>query len=172
MMKRSAFSLIEMLVAMVLAAVLMSAVLAMVAGASRDRRLLTKMNNDTRPQGIINLLEWDLSNAQTLSQGSDGQILILTGHNAINPSDLEPNGRLVKVTYLVSKTNNVTTLWRQQEYLDDPVKPQPWQEWVCADFRDLSIMPAPGTVSSALPPKLTVHFAAASADFSQELFTR
>ncbi len=133
MKAKTGFSLIEMLVATVLSAVLMSALLAVLAGVARDRRLLRAMT-PTPPATGIDLLEWDVRNASTISSAADAP-LILVGNDGIDRASLAPDGRLVRVVYRVVDK----TLWRQQEYLDDPVRPMPWQELMSADFRSLSV---------------------------------
>jgi type II secretory pathway component PulJ len=145
-MNYRAFSLIEMLVATVLASVLMYAVLLVAANLSRDRKLLTSMNSDP-PQPVVDLLRWDLSNADTASQQADGKILVLIGHGGIDRATLQPNGRLAQITYRITNRPLTGTLVRQQEYLDDPVRPDAWQELVAAGATDIGIQPASGDVS-------------------------
>ena len=118
-MKRRGFSLIEMLVATVLAAVLMSAVLMMAAGVARDRRKLTTLNSAAPPEGVIELLRWDLSNAQSISLGPDDQSIVLVGVNGIDSAALTPNGRLVQVSYQLQPNGRSNDLWRVQSCLDD-----------------------------------------------------
>jgi prepilin-type N-terminal cleavage/methylation domain-containing protein len=145
-MNHRAFSLIEMLVATALASVLMYAVLLVAANLSRDRKMLTQMNSDP-PQPVVDLLRWDISNADTASQRADGQVLILIGHGGVDRATLLPNGRLAQITYRITNRPVTGTLVRQQEYLDDPVRPDAWQELVAAGATDIAIRPASGDVS-------------------------
>jgi prepilin-type N-terminal cleavage/methylation domain-containing protein len=129
-MRRSGFSLIELLVATALSAMLMAAVLAILAGVSRDRKRLTAAQNLPSPQAMINRFQWDLTNAQTLSQSPDGHSLELIGHCAIDYKTLAPNGRLVTVDYRLYQDGDTSCLVREQKYLDDPAAPSPWRELI------------------------------------------
>jgi prepilin-type N-terminal cleavage/methylation domain-containing protein len=129
-MRFRGFSLVELLVATALSAVLMAAVLAILTGVSRDRRRLTAAEHRPQPQAIVDRFQWDLTNAQTLSQSADGRSLFLVGHGAIDHATLAPNGRLASVTYTLHHNGPVSCLVREQRYLDDPAAPKPWRELV------------------------------------------
>ena len=129
-MRRNAFSLIELLVATTLSAVLMAAVLAILAGVSRDRKRLTAAQNLPSPRAMIDRFQWDLTNAQTLSQTADGRWLELVGHGGIDYKTLAPNGRLVTVDYRLYQDGDTSCLVREQKYLDDPAAPNPWRELI------------------------------------------
>jgi prepilin-type N-terminal cleavage/methylation domain-containing protein len=167
-MKRRAFSLVEMLVATVLSAVLMSAVLAMIAGVSRDRRTLTSLNADTAQNGATELFRWDLSNAQSLAIGPGSQMVILVGVGGVDAATLVPNGRLVRVTYRMQSDR---TLWRVQEYLDDPARPQVWEELVAANVTSFSVFPG-SNEPSPVPSHLRLRLAAAELRLDQDLWIK
>jgi len=139
-MRQRAFSLIELLVATALSAVLMAAVLAILTGVSRDRHRLTATESLPLPQAMIDRFQWDLTNAQTLSPSPDGRSLELIGHGGIDSKTLAPNGRLVSVSYLVYQDGNVSCLVREQKYLDDPVAPNPWRELISVGVTNLHII--------------------------------
>jgi prepilin-type N-terminal cleavage/methylation domain-containing protein len=140
--RAKAFSLIEMLVATAVSAVLMAAVLVVVAGVSRDRKRITMMEAKPQTAGIVSRLQWDLTNAERFASSSDGRSLILIGHGSIDRGTLTPNGRLAKVTYRIYDTGEKTTsLVREQQYLDEPAAPKPWRDLVATDARSIQISP-------------------------------
>ncbi len=146
MNRRRAFTLIEMLVATVLSAVLMLAVLAMMAAVARDRRSLNFLNSTPADRGLVDLVQWDLANAQSISRNARDQSVVLVGVGGIDAASLSPDGRLVQVTYQIqSSTNN---LWRVQQYLDDPARPAVWQELVASKVSSFDIDPNPGPESA------------------------
>jgi prepilin-type N-terminal cleavage/methylation domain-containing protein len=136
-MNRRAFTLIEMLLATALAAVLMAAVLTMLAGVARDRRRVNAVTASPTPQPLIERIRWDLANAQTMDMGRDGGSVVLTGHGGIDHRSLISNGRLVQVTYRTT----VGCLMREQEYLDSPAQPDRWREVVVGAVRSFRMTP-------------------------------
>jgi prepilin-type N-terminal cleavage/methylation domain-containing protein len=142
MTRHRAFTLIEMLVATVLSAVLMLAVLAMMAAVARDRRSLNSLNSAQPDQGMTRLVQWDLQNAQSIARDDRDQSVILVGVCGIDAATLSPNGRLVQVTYRIQHGTN--DLWRIQQYLDDPARPAVWQELVASKVSAFNLDPNPG----------------------------
>lgn len=136
-MKKSGFTLIEMLLATTISAVLMGAVLMILANLSRDRWRLDRAQSAKSMQPLLEQLRWDLTNATTMSQSPGGQRLTLIGHGGIDPDTLTPTGRLSRVVYRAEHG----ALVREQFYLDDPVRPQQWRELVAAGFKDFAIIP-------------------------------
>lgn len=128
-MKRNAFTLIEMLLATVLSAVLMAAVLGILGGVARDRNRLAAAEAAPRYGPLVDRIAWDLANARTMNQSLDGLSLVLTGHGGIDPATLEPNGRLARVAYRIYPDGSGGCLVREQQYLDEPAAPAPWREW-------------------------------------------
>ena len=86
------FTLVEILLAVTIAAVLMAAVLAVLSGVGRDQKRLATQDKTNRPAAAIELLRWDLTNADTITQAADG--IVLEGHGGIDASSLKPNNRL------------------------------------------------------------------------------
>jgi prepilin-type N-terminal cleavage/methylation domain-containing protein len=159
-MKRSGFSLIELLLATVLSAVLMAGVLAILSGVVRDRRRLAAAENVPSPDPIIARFQWDLANAQNMSQSSDGRSLSLTGHGGIDPVTLAPNGRLASVSYRLYRDETMNHLVREQHYLDDPAAPRPWRELIATNVTSFRVVAlSPGELVSELdqPRDLSTH---------------
>ena len=99
-MNRRAFTLIEMLMATVLAAVLLGGVLMVVSAISRDAASAAAPGPQSL-QPAVCLLEWDLSNAATMQLSDDGQSFTLVGNNALDPETLSPTGRMARVVYQI-----------------------------------------------------------------------
>lgn len=141
-MSRRGFTLIELMVAVAISAVLMGGVLVVTAGLSRDARGAARNDGTTDLGGTLELLQWDVANARAMSAGSsDGRTLALVGHGAIEPGSLRPNGRLVRVTYTCELRGKVSCLLRRQRYLDDPVRPQAFTELVATGITGLEVVP-------------------------------
>src|SRR2546421_237164 len=120
--RRHAFSLFEMLITTILAAILMGGVLWMSAALARDQQRLAA-RSETSIEGIVELFRFDLANARTMTQSLDGRVLVLIGHGGIDRRALAPTNRLTRVTYRIDIERG-GTLSRTQEYIDDRVRPQ------------------------------------------------
>src|SRR5687768_8548773 len=138
-MIRRGFTLIEMLVATVLFTVLMTAVLFVVSGLSRDRAVLSATVAAPRPQAIIDLLRFDLGNAETMLGSRNGDMLVLVGHGGIHPKTLAATGRLSRITYRVEQAGTDHRLIREQRYVDDRAQPQVWREVVATNVQRLHV---------------------------------
>ena len=163
---RRAFTLIEILLAVTIAAVLMAAVLAVVSGLGRDQRRLAVDEKTNRPSAAIELLRWDLTNGSTITPTADG--IVLRGHGGIDPSSLRPNNRLTRVTYRIRRDGRESNLVREQRYLDDPIRPQPWSDLVLRDVRAIGVTPN-GTPDS---PRVSVLLVRESGTVTEQLWVR
>ena len=140
-MKHRGFTLVEMLLATILAGLLMGGVLLMTTAIGRDRARVTADESQPRGMGLIDQLRWDLTNATTMAQADSGRVLILTGHGGLNGQTLAPTGRLTRVIYEVRGKGREAALFRTQSYLDDPVRPEPWTELVALNVLSLVVSP-------------------------------
>ena len=137
MTRRRAFTLIEMLVAAALTAVLLAGVLSVSAALARDaRRTSARATDAAGTDAAFELIRWDLLNAQTIA--SDGP-LTLTGHGGLSRDTMRPTGRLARVTYSIRRG---VGLVREQRYLDDQVRPEPWSELVIGGATEIETLPA------------------------------
>jgi prepilin-type N-terminal cleavage/methylation domain-containing protein len=165
--RRRGFTLVEILLAVTIATLLMAAVLAMLGGIGRDRkRLATRTESNHRPAAAIELLRWDLTNAEMISPTADG--VLLQGHGGIDPSSLEPNNRLVRVTYRIRRAGGTSDLFREQRYLDDPVRPQPWDDLVLRDVRRVAVAPSGNPKS----PRVGVQLVRDAGTITEQLWVR
>jgi prepilin-type N-terminal cleavage/methylation domain-containing protein len=200
MNSRRAFSLFEMLVATILAAILMGGVLWMSAALARDQQRLAA-RSETSIDGIVQLLRFDLANARTMTQSPDGRVLVLIGHGGLDRRTLAATNRLARVTYRIDSERG-GTLSRTQEYIDDRVRPQRWSELFATNVARIDAISASGdseivsepAVSASMfasghrigdvkivpqaPPSLTVptrvrlRIASSSAPVDQEIWIR
>lgn len=138
------FTLIEMLLATVLAGLLMGGVLLMASAVGRDRARVAA--DEIRPRGtpLVDQLRWDLTNATTFAQLDNGKAMILVGHGGLDAQALTPTGRLTRVIYEVRGEGANAALFRRQDYLDDPVRPQSWTELVALDIISFRVLARSG----------------------------
>jgi len=141
-MSRRGFTLIEMLVATVVAAVLTAGVLLVVSGMSRDRALLASTETTASPERIVEVLRRDIANAQAMASSRMGDSLLLIGNGGIDPVTLAGDGRMVRVTYRVVRSGTQSQLLREQRYLDDRTNPRPWRDLVARDVESLIVTSA------------------------------
>ncbi len=137
------FTLIELVAATALSAVLLTTVLAVVrtvnrpdpAGAAPDDAPLARQ------------LRWDLANAVVLRTDAGG--LTLAGHGSLDPDTLEPTGRPVVVTYSVRPAGGRNWLVREQASLDRLAEGGPWAELAAADVAGLTVDAPPTAADRA-----------------------
>jgi prepilin-type N-terminal cleavage/methylation domain-containing protein len=140
-MNRRGFTLIELIVATVLSAVLIGGMLTAMAGVARDRRRLAAAQTAPDVSPVLARVGWDLAQADTFASAEDGRSLVLFGHGAIDRRNLVPTGRLARVTYrIVGDARHGTCLVREQQLLDDPALPPPWRELVATGTTALHVV--------------------------------
>ena len=166
MRRRDGFTLIEILLAVTIATVLMAAVLAVLGGIGRDQKRLTAAEKSIRPSAAIELLRWDLINAETITPTADG--ILLQGHGGIDPSSLEPNNRLTRVTYRIRRERGESNLFREQHYLDDQVRSQPWGDLVMRDVRSIRITPS----GNPKPPRVSLQLVREKSTITEQLWAQ
>jgi prepilin-type N-terminal cleavage/methylation domain-containing protein len=125
MTRTRGFTLVEMLLAAVLTAVLLGGVMSVAAALARDARRTATRTDSAAVDVAFDLIRWDLTNASTPTDGG----LTFTGHGALDRDTLRATGRRARVTYRVRPGAGLV---REQRYLDDPVRPEPWAELVLA----------------------------------------
>ncbi len=143
-MRRGGFTLIELMLASTLSVLLIGGVLFALASLSRDARASVAKDPAAELKGTLELLQWDLSNARSVSQSADHRTIVLEGHGAIAPDTLRPNGRLARVVYSCQWRGGVWRLTRGQQYLDDPARPQNWTDLAGMGVSSIEVLPAGG----------------------------
>ncbi|HSI33024.1 MAG: prepilin-type N-terminal cleavage/methylation domain-containing protein [Phycisphaerae bacterium] len=139
---RPGFSLLEILLACTLAAMLTAAVLTMATALAKDRQRIEARSASQSSPRHLDLLRQDLASSAAMIRGDDA--LTLIGHNALNPATLSPDGRLARVTWRIDRTKSAggTVLVREQAYLDDPVRPRAFAEIAAVGPTAFSVSPA------------------------------
>src|SRR2546423_10133577 len=107
-MAHRGFTLVEVLLATVLAALLLGGVLTVTAAMSRDSARAA-MPTELPRSPIVQLLEWDLTNAATMQASDDGQSLTLVGNGALDPRTMSSNARLARVVYRIDPRTRALT---------------------------------------------------------------
>ena len=132
---RRGFTLVEMMLATVLAAMLIGGVMTVASGLSRDRRRMQEKMTAQRPTVLLELARKDFANASAVIWSADGGAVVLVGHGGLDPQALTPTGRLAEVTYRRSGA----MLVREQRFLDDPVRPRRWSEVVSVGVSEFGV---------------------------------
>lgn len=145
-----AFTLVELLAATLLSALLMVAMLLVVAGLGRDRREMTRRAAADVPMELTEVLRWDLLAARTI-QVREGAV-ILSGYGSLDAKTLAAaSHRPVQVIYEVRQLGDRRWLIRRQQ---DPGKPKTASaELVCAGVKAIAAVPIEITDGPAKEPK-------------------
>jgi hypothetical protein len=148
------FTLVELLAATVLSALLVITLLMVVASLGRERTAIAKRAASQTPPGVVDLLRWDLLSARSLRM-KDG-VMTLSGFGSLDRRTLAPlSHRPVDVVYDVRELGGESWLVRRQMEKGQ----RPLTELVCAGVREIRASPlrvedspAPTTKPTGLPP--------------------
>ena len=111
---RNAFTIIEVLCALILSAALMVAMLGVVAGMGRRADVLTEESK--QPAALFEeLLQADIANSQRISLSANQ--LVLTGYLSRNRQSGKLIGKPADVTYELLETKNNRILQRREHLL-------------------------------------------------------
>ena len=136
------FTLIEMLLATTLAAILMGAVLVAAGAVSRDRQRMESREAKAHSGQMLQVIRHDLANGMALVGLMNADGFEIVGCGAIDPRTLLPNQRLARVRYRVARQGRgAGVLLREQAYLDDPIRPDRWNEVVAVNVTRIVITP-------------------------------
>ena len=138
-MRSRGFTLIELMLASVLCAILMGGVLAVLGGTARDRKRLGAVEAMTDSRAVADLIGRDLTAADMFSSSVDGRTLVMVGHGAIDHRTLTATHRFVRVTYRVVGREPNVHLIRRQESLDDAAHREDWQGLVAAGVSSIGV---------------------------------
>ena len=136
---RPGMTVIELLVAATLAALMLATVSATIGSLSAQRRALLQ-EGVPQPwrQQFLRQLYWDLANARWL-QAVPNQI-VLVGYGGRDVVSGWPTQRPCRVAYRVRQINSRTQLVREETSLDGS-KSEAQSELVCVGVRNLEIQP-------------------------------
>jgi hypothetical protein len=184
-MRRNAFTLLELLLANMLIAILLGALLLVISSLGREQKKMAAQDQDpTSAIAIVNLLRHDLANSETLRFLPNQRGFILTGHAALDPKSLTHADRRIRVIYEIRRKAATLCLIREQSYLDDPIRPQRFEELLATNVTSLSLS-APGatpadddelnldeTSTFTLPSSVTLRLTFPHRAINQDLFLR
>ena len=145
---RRAFTLVELLAATALSAVLMLAVLQVIGSIGRSRPARGDTDLSQRDD-LVELLRRDLSQSTSIRFGSNE--VTLTGHSAIEPGTRALSHQPVTVTYVVMTIGGRSWLVRRQIARNGRSMDAPYIELVAPDVSRLEIQPTGMTVVALAP---------------------
>ncbi len=152
--RQAGFTLLELLAASALAALLMIAALQVVRSVGRrpdSEPAANKPRSD-----LLALVRWDLSQALVLRQ--DHGSCLLAGYGSLDAATLQSTGRPVMVSYRIKLVGSRRCLYRDQTSLDDLAGRVGWSELVAWDVDQFELTavrrPREPTMSERLNAKL------------------
>ena len=129
---RRAFTILELLAATALTALLMAAVLHVVGAIGASRATLARQTDTAAwRDDLLDVLRRDMTNASKVTFGADG--MTLTGHGALDAGTLEFSHEPVTVVYGLSVIDGRSWLVRRQAPRDGLSHTPAWAELVCPD---------------------------------------
>lgn len=153
-MKR-AFTILELLAATALTAVLMVAVLHLVGSLGRGRDAITKHADDSAwRMDLLEMLRRDLTNATQMTMAQNRVVLI--GSGALARGSLVPQHEPVTVTYEIAGANGRGCLVRRQSPRDGASRQPGWSELVCPNLMSFAIEPVSGMPAAPASPAAQV----------------
>jgi hypothetical protein len=137
---RRAFTILEMLAATALTALLMLAVFQVIGSIGRTRAAMAKQpETGFWKADLLDTLRRDLSNSGSIRYELRG--VTLTGHAALERATLAPTDEPVIVTYGITTIAGRNWLYRLQTSRAGVAR-RSWRELVCADVTEFSVRPA------------------------------
>jgi prepilin-type N-terminal cleavage/methylation domain-containing protein len=137
--RRQAFTLIELLAASALSALLVLVLFQVLGSLTRSRAGLERAAVDEEQSAtqtawksdLLDLLRWDLTNASDVSIKPG--LVVLTGHGALDRRSLAATQEPVTVVYRVEHRGTANCLVRHQVSRNGLSAGSDWSELVCAD---------------------------------------
>ena len=140
-----AFTLIELVAATALSAVLLTVVLSVVRTVNRPPAPTGATTDTAAP--LSRQLRWDLANAVVLRTDSRG--LTLGGYGSLDPATLEPTHLPVVVTYTLRPAGGRLWLVREQSSLDARAEGGTADELVCGGVATFGVDAPPTAADRA-----------------------
>jgi prepilin-type N-terminal cleavage/methylation domain-containing protein len=144
---RRAFTLLELLAATALSALLMVAVLHVLGTIGRDRRTMAaRPGPQVWRADLLDTFRRDLAGSTAVRYGNNA--LVLTGQAALDLRTLAPRDEPVTVSYGLTTLHGRTWLTRRQGARNVRGNEGPWMELLCPDVVGFSVRAAdaePGT---------------------------
>jgi type II secretory pathway pseudopilin PulG len=143
--RTAAFTLIELLAASALAAVLMLVLFQVIGSLGRSRAALARVEQSDASArtawkaDLLDLFRWDLSNA-TEASFKPG-VVTLTGHGALDRRSLAVDQQPVTVVYRLEPRGRSACLVRHQFPRGGVTNDASWSELVCANVTAFEMSP-------------------------------
>ena len=137
------FTLVELLAATALSAVLMLAVLQVLGSLGRSRVAMERRAAAAAPwrEDLTEMLRRDLGGATGVRYAANG--IVLAGHAALRPGSLAPADEPVTVTYGLAEIHGRNWLCRRQVgRAGVSGAGEPWTEFLCPDVAGFEVTPA------------------------------
>ena len=150
-LRRAGFTLIEMLVAGAIAALLVGGMALMLGGLGRDRARLHARSDAGHAEQTLELIRRDLTNATSVL--AQPNLVTIEGFGGIDRSAMVCTNRAARIVYRVRRDGTRSALVREQRFLDDPVRTEPWAEVVASGATRLTIT----SDATPDPPALAVE---------------
>jgi hypothetical protein len=141
-------TLVELLAATILAAMLMAAVLGVLKGVTREQRAL---RGSASPMGwqtqLIRQLEWDLTNSRTLKMTASGfRLHGFAGRDFVSGAPLHCRTR---IEYAVENMRGKSFLMRSEAHLNSPSLDNQSFDLVCNQIERIVLTPGQGGAPAA-----------------------
>ena len=181
---RRAFTLLELLLANLLIAILLGALLLVISSLARQQKKISALPNQDSSNSIFDLLRRDLANSESARALPNQRGFILIGHAGLGSKSLAPTDRRTRVIYEIRRRASTLCLVRDQTYLDDPIRPQHFEEVVAANITALSLAAASATLADdeelnldetaafTIPSSVTIQLTTPSRAINRELLLR
>ena len=166
---RKAFTILELLAATALTALLTVAVLHVVSSLGRSRAALARQSDDGAWQAdLLDTLRRDLTNASQAQFRPDGITLI--AHGSLDATTVAPGDELVTIVYGVVPIHGRPWLVRRQTSRNGAAGDAGWSELLCPNVAAFSVAPALAVIPGrGTPPPASDTFDAVPAIVSVRL---
>ncbi len=136
---RRGFTLLELLAASALSAILMVVLLQVIGSLARSRLVLEQDGVERTPwqADLVENLRWDLLNAEEAT-AERGRV-VLVGHGSLDRATLAPGHRPVTVVYALERLGGRSWLVRRQSPRGGLTNERGWSELLCPDVTAFSV---------------------------------
>jgi hypothetical protein len=148
--RRRGLTMVEVLAATLLSALLMAAVLGVLKGVTGHQKVFTKDFHESWQSRLGALLEWDLSNSKTVLVTADGfELRGFAGRDFVSGLPLHCR---TSIQYVVKKVRDESCLVRAETHLDAPNLDSQRSELVLTRVEQIVLGESAGATSKAVKP--------------------